>query len=138
MQIVWILLVLALANDAWCYTGDMTFYHEWRGNYGSCGLDRSKTDHFYVAALAKSSFMKLPPGVANPNNHPMCKPDKCIEVTGKRGKVVLKVSDTCMGCAANDVDVAHSVFPMLDDPNRGRVKVSWNFVNCQSNPPGKK
>lgn len=137
MQNVWIFLVLALTKGAWCGTGEMTFYYEWRGNHGSCGLDRAKTDHFYVAALS-TVHMKLSPGVSNPNKHPLCQPDRCVEVTGKRGKVVLKISDTCVGCKENDIDVAHSVFPMLDDPNQGRVKVSWNFVNCQSNPPGKK
>lgn len=130
-------LVVALINSAWAYTGDLTFYTEWRGNYGSCGLDVSKSNHFYVAALSRS-FMQLPPGVTNPNKHPLCNADRCIEVTGKRGRVVLKISDTCMGCATNDVDVADTVFPMLDEPNLGRVKASWQFVNCQSNPPGKK
>lgn len=137
MQTVWIFLVLSLTHGAWCYTGDLTFYYEWRGNYGSCGLDRAKYDQFYVAALSRS-FMQLPAGITNPNKHPLCNADRCIEVTGNRGRVVLKISDTCWGCATNDVDVADTVFPMLDDPNRGRVKATWKFVNCQSNPPGRK
>lgn len=119
------------------YTGDMTYYYEWKGNYGSCGLERSKYDQFYVAALSRS-FMNLPPGETNPNKHPLCGEKSCIQVYGARGSVVLKVSDTCGGCKAYDIDVADSVFPMLDDLNRGRVRASWKFVDCLKNPPGRK
>lgn len=137
MQKLWIFLVVAMASGAFGITGDLTYYYEWRGNYGSCGLERSKWDQFYVAALSRS-YMQLPAGMTNPNKHPMCNADRCIEVTGRRGRVVLKISDTCWGCAKDDVDVADTVFPMLEDPKLGRVKVSWRFVNCQSNPPGRK
>lgn len=74
--------------------------------------------------------MALPPGMTNPNNHPLCAADKCIEIQGARGSVKLKISDTCSGCKTYDVDVAGEIFPRLDDPNKGRVRVSWRFVNC--------
>lgn len=74
--------------------------------------------------------MKLPPGETNPNKHPLCQADKCIEVKGARGTVQLKISDTCPECKNYDVDVADEVFPRLDDPVKGRVKVSWRFVKC--------
>lgn len=136
MQKLWIFLVVAMASGAWGITGDLTYYQEWFGNYGSCALNRATRNHFYVAALSRSQ-MKLPPGMTNPNNHPLCKPNRCIKVTGSRGTVVLKISDTCWACAKDDVDVAHTVYPMLEDPIRGRVKVSWKFVNCKTNPPGR-
>lgn len=119
------------------YTGEMTYYYEWKGNYGSCGLERSKNDQFYVVALSRS-FMKLPPGVYNTNKHPLCGEKTCIQVYGPRGSVVLKVSDTCYGCQPYAIDVADSVFRMLDDPDKGRVKASWKFVDCFKNPPGRK
>jgi hypothetical protein len=134
-----ILFVLLLASieqaRSQSFTGDVTFYHEWRGNFGSCALDRSRWDHFHVVALSRF-FMALPPGVTNPNNHPMCASHRCIQVFGARGSVVLKISDTCWGCANHDIDVADSVFPMLDDPNRGRVRMNWQFVDCRTSPPG--
>lgn len=117
------------------YTGDVTFYYEWRGNYGSCALDRSKRDPFYVAALSRF-YMKLPRSITNPNNHPLCAEPYCVKVSGKRGSVVLKVSDTCYGCKPHDVDVADKVFSLLDDPNKGRVKMSWKWVDCRKSPPG--
>jgi expansin (peptidoglycan-binding protein) len=134
-----LLLLLATFAPANCqtYTGDVTYYTEWRGNYGSCGLDRSRHDQFYVAALSRH-FMGLPPGITNPNKHPMCAADKCLQVFGPRGSVVLKVSDTCWGCSNYDVDVADTVFPMLDDPWKGRVRMNWKFVDCRSNPPGRR
>lgn len=137
MSKVVIFLVVALVTGALGLTGDLTYYTEWRGGYGSCGLDRARSDQFYVAALSRK-YMNLPPGMTNPNNHPICNADRCLEITGRRGRVVLKISDTCEGCKNDDVDVADTVFPMLEDPNLGRVKVSWRFVNCFSNPPGRK
>ncbi|CRK90409.1 CLUMA_CG004180, isoform A [Clunio marinus] len=119
------------------YVGDATFYTEWRGGYGSCGLDRALYDPFYVCALSRH-FMALPPGMTNPNNHPKCDPQWCVEVKGIRGTIVVKVSDTCWGCQAYDVDVADAVYHYLDDPNKGRVRMNWRFVDCRTNPPGVK
>lgn len=111
------------------YTGDLTYYTSWKGNYGSCGLERSRRDPLYVAALSPY-FMKTPPDQPNPNKHPLCAADKCIEIRGARGTVQLKISDTCPECKSFDVDIADEIFPRLDDPIKGRVKVSWKFVRC--------
>lgn len=117
------------------YEGEVTYYKSWRDGYGSCGLDRSLTDPYYVTALSRF-FMKLPPNETNPNNHPLCKPQHCVQLFGARGSVVLKISDTCPECADYDVDIADDVYPKLDDPDKGRVKMSWQFVNCNDKPPG--
>lgn len=118
------------------YKGDVTYYYEWRGNYGSCALNVSKKDPFYVAAMSRY-FMKLPLNITNPNKHPFCMEQHCVKVTGKRGSVTLKVSDTCYGCKPYDVDVADKVFSLLDDPKKGRVKMYWKWVDCRTEPPGK-
>lgn len=118
------------------YKGDVTFHYEWRRSFGSCALSHSKKDPFYVAAMSRF-FMKLPSNITNPKNHPFCGAHHCIKVSGKRGSVVLKVSDTCASCKPHDVDVADKVFALLDDPNRGRVKMTWNWVDCRKSPPGK-
>lgn len=139
MNHILIIILSAVVGSAWSqsYSGDVTFYTEWRGGYGSCGLQRSTYDPYYVAALSRAK-MALPPGMTNPNNHPNCAASVCVQVFGQRGSVVLKVSDTCWGCGDNDVDVADQIFPLLDDPNRGRVRMSWKFVDCRYNPPGRK
>lgn len=123
------LAIIAVSSANALFYGDLTYYGEWRGNYGSCGLDRSKYDHFYVAALSRER-MALPSGMTNPNKHPLCAANRCIRVNGARGSVVVKISDTCSACKYNDVDVADTVFPMLDDPWKGRVKISWDFTDC--------
>jgi hypothetical protein len=120
-------ITTAVINEL--YKGDVTFYYEWKGNYGSCALNKSRTDPFYVAALSRH-WMKLPKGLSNPNKHPLCGERHCIKVNGSRGSVVLKVSDTCYGCKPYDVDVADKVFPMLDNPLKGRVKMTWRFIDC--------
>lgn len=134
-----LLLLLASFEDVigQTYSGDLTYYYEWNGGYGSCGLERSRSDAFYVVALS-TFWMKLPPGMTNPNNHPRCAPTECIQIYGAKGSVVLKISDTCMGCKQNDVDVADTVFPYLDDLYKGRVRVTWKFVDCRWNPPGRR
>lgn len=138
-KVAFALVLLAVLVDVkgQMLSGDLTYYYEWKGNYGSCGLDRSRYDQFYVAALART-YMNMPAGMTNPNNHPLCGAEHCIQVYGSRGSVVLKVSDTCEGCKGNDVDVADTVFPMLEDPNRGRVPITWKWVDCRSNPPGRR
>lgn len=80
--------------------------------------------------------MKLPPNETNPNHHPLCSPEHCVQVFGKRGSVVLKISDTCPECADFDVDIADEIYPKLDDPVKGRVRMSWQFIDCNTNPPG--
>ena len=135
--IIALFLVITLLEEVKGLRGDVTFYYEWNGGYGSCGLERSRYDKFYVAALSRK-YMNLPPGMTNPNNHPMCGESHCLQIRGARGTVVVKVSDTCEGCKNDDVDIADSVFPLLDDPNRGRVSMEWSFVDCRTNPPGRK
>jgi hypothetical protein len=117
--------------------GDVTYYDEWKHSYGSCGLDISMQDQFYVLALSMK-YMQLPPNVTNPNKHPLCGPNACAKIHGPLATVVLKISDTCMGCKDDDLDVADTVFPMMDDPSKGRVPMDWEFVDCSVDPPGKK
>lgn len=137
MQIFTVFLVLALANSAWCYTGRLKYTSDWKGKLGSCRIARAKTDHFYVARLSKS-FMKLPPGIAKPENHPLCNPDRCIEIDGafENRKIVLKISDTCESCTDYDFEVADTTSIMYGDIGFERYVVNWRFVNCRNNPPG--
>lgn len=126
--------IAGFANET-TYKGDVTYYYEWRGNYGSCALKQAKRDPFFVAAMSRF-FMKLPFNITNPNNHPYCMEKHCIKVSGIRGSVVLKVSDTCYGCKPYDVDVADKVYPMLDDPKKGRIVMKWQWADCRKKPPG--
>ncbi|CAG9805199.1 unnamed protein product [Chironomus riparius] len=112
------------------FKGDITYYYEWRGNYGSCALNKSLSDPYQVAALSRH-WMKLPKNITNPNNHPLCEEQHCVKINGKRSSVVLKVSDTCYGCRPYDVDIADKIYPLLDDPRKGRIKMTWRFIDCK-------
>lgn len=118
------------------FYGDITYYTEWHENYGSCGLDISKQNAFYVAALS-FKYMRLPSNVTNPNHHPLCGPTHCLRINGQRGSIIVKVSDTCEGCKGDDVDIANTVYKYLDDPNKGRVRMEWDWANCLTTPPGR-
>lgn len=127
--------VTTLLEETKAFSGDVMFSNDWRGNYGSCGLERSKHNHFYVAAVSKM-YMNPSPGETNQNNLPKCGDSHCLQIWGPHGSAVLKISDTCEDCRENDIIVADSVFPMLGDPKKGRVRMNWNFVDCRSNRPG--
>lgn len=113
------------------YIGDIKFSDEWRGFFGSCGIEESTSDPHYVAALSLH-WMKLPKGQTNPNNHRLCSEENCLMLKGKRGSAVVKVSDTCYGCEPHDVTIADEVFKMLDDPRAGHAKMTWKFIDCNN------
>ena len=70
--------------------------------------------------------------MTNPNNHPLCSANYCIQVRGPNGVVNLKVSDTCPSCKAYDIDIANTIYNQVSDPNKGRVQVTWEFVDCST------
>ena len=118
-------------------SGWATYYTEWKYALGSCGVV-PKSDNL-VCALS-SKYMKLPPGVSNPNNHPLCGPKYCILTLGPRGAAVVKVSDTCGACIqapGDNVDLADSLYPLVADPLKGKVPIKWKFVDCTKYRPGK-
>jgi hypothetical protein len=114
--------------------GDVTFYSEWKTNPGSCGFIPN-SNQYRVAALS-SKYMKLPPGMTNPNNHPICDKRNCILLKGPNGAMVVKVTDTCAGCKDDDVDVADDAYANLANPDAGRVAMQWRFVDCNQYPLG--
>lgn len=129
------LVILLLASfegfSSQVFSGDVSFYNKWHRNLGSCRLERSMSNPFRVAALSKELMEST-------SKHQLCSERSCVQLFGKRGSVVLKVSDTCKSCNDHDIEVAHVVFPLLADPKRGRVQMTWTFVDCQSNLPGRR
>jgi expansin (peptidoglycan-binding protein) len=51
-----------------------------------------------------------------------------VEVTGPKGKVILRISDLCPECALGDLDLSAEAFRVIADPVAGRVKISWQVV----------
>ena len=108
------------------YTGDGTYYSPSVG-FGSCGHLNKDTDH--VAALATGSMTFYNP--SNPNNNPICGHKVKVWETGKPSKTVtVTIEDTCPGCHGKyDLDLSPAAFNLLDNPQVGRIKISWEFVD---------
>ncbi|OHE92395.1 SCP-like extracellular protein [Colletotrichum orchidophilum] len=99
------------------FQGDITFFNP---ALGACGW--TDNDDSMIVAL---SHIKMG---SQSNGNPLCGKTVRIEAEGK--SVNVKVTDKCMGCAVNDIDVSPTVFKALfGDLGRGRVTgVTWTLV----------
>jgi hypothetical protein len=128
-------LPLFFAYNIECNIGEVTFSLEssWKNSFGSCGFPLPP-NHFATAGLT-NKYMKLPPGISNPNDHPLCVNATCLLIKGPLGSVVMQVDDT-IGGNNDNVNIADAAFSHLANLNLGRVKMEWNFVDCKTNPLG--
>jgi len=99
-------------------TGEITFY-----SLGTVSCGQTYGDGDAVVALSTLVMTKFQGN--NPNNNSLC--GKTIHVTLNGKTVSGKVVDTCMGCAANNVDLSPSLFSQLADFGAGRVDgATWS------------
>ncbi|PVU93501.1 hypothetical protein BB561_003255 [Smittium simulii] len=109
------------------YTGDGTYYDPGVG-IGACG-NLNNNDQ---AVVAMNTFQYG--ATPNPNNAPIC--GKCVKITAtgpganKNVSVIAKVVDRCPVCKFGDVDMSESVFLKISPLAKGRIPISWSFVNC--------
>jgi expansin (peptidoglycan-binding protein) len=67
----------------------------------------------------------------------------CMRVTGAKGAVVVRVVDSCpvgaeegdCGDSGADLDLSEQAFAAIDDPDRGRVNVTFEIVECDVSGP---
>ncbi|WYZ35195.1 hypothetical protein EsH8_I_001471 [Colletotrichum jinshuiense] len=99
------------------FTGDITFFNP---ALGACGW--TDNDNSMIVAL---SHIKM--GTQS-NGNPLCGRKVRIEAEGN--SVEVTVTDKCMGCAENDIDVSPAVFQqLLGDLGRGRVgDITWRLI----------
>ncbi|OLE51933.1 MAG: hypothetical protein AUG51_20540 [Acidobacteria bacterium 13_1_20CM_3_53_8] len=103
------------------YTGDLTYYAP---GLGACGVTSTNGDA--IVAVSHIIFDAVSVG-SDPNQNPLC--GKMIRASNNaKASVDLKVVDRCVGCASRDLDVTEDVFAKLADPNLGRVKVQWSWL----------
>ncbi|KAL8952364.1 MAG: hypothetical protein Q9222_001726 [Ikaeria aurantiellina] len=118
---------LAISTQAaTVFSGDGTFYSPSVG-FGSCGVQNSDSD--LVAALAQSTMRLYNP--SNPNNNPLCGHKvKVWETSKPSNTVIVAIMDTCPGCTTTnfDLDLSPAAFNKLDNPDVGRIKISWEFL----------
>src|SRR5687768_2855848 len=75
------------------FEGEATYYDA--NGTGACGFPAS--NDFMVAAINDEQYSKANCG-------------RCIEVTGPRGTVVVRIVDKCPGCGFGDVDLSQTAF----------------------------
>lgn len=96
--------------------GKVSFYTEYKTGKGSCGYPAGKPQ---IAALPPQYM----PG----------KCGQCIQVTYNGKSTVVQATDTCPGCASNQLDLSDVAFQQLSDLSAGILQVTWNFVSCPAN-----
>jgi len=97
--------------------GIATFYDA--DGSGNCSFDKSPGD-LDVVALAMPEY----------DDSTAC--GACLQVTGPKGDVVVRVTDSCPGCEGSGVnlDLSAQAFAKIAEPKDGRVKVSYRMVSC--------
>lgn len=105
------------------YTGDGTYYGATGG--GACSYDPTP-NNLMVAAMNSVQWA----------NSAVC--GMCVEVTGPKGdanKIVIRIVDLCPECKMGDLDLSKEAFALIADPVAGRVKISWQQVECAVSGP---
>ncbi len=89
---------------------------------GACGFDPSPND-LNVAAMDQSEWA----GSA------VC--GECVEVTGPKGTVTVRIVDLCPGCEQGHLDLSQQAFAQIADVSAGNVPISWQVVACDVQGP---
>lgn len=101
-------------------TGDGTYYAA--DGSGNCSFDASPDD-LLVAAMNHPDY-----GTAG-----WC--GACVEVTGPKGTVTVRVVDQCPECAKGALDLSPQAFDQIADHAAGRVTITWHEVACAVSGP---
>lgn len=94
-------------------SGEATYYDA--NGTGACGFEPS--NDFMVAAMNDEQYDKATCG-------------KCVEVTGPKGKAIVRIVDKCPGCDRGDLDLSRTAFSKLANLSAGRIKIKWHMVAC--------
>ena len=102
-------------------SGDGTYYNA--DGSGNCSFDASPND-LLVAAMNKPDY-----GTAV-----WC--GACLQVDGPNGtSVIVRVVDSCPGCAHGALDLSETAFMMLSPLSAGRIPIIWHEVACNVGGP---
>jgi expansin (peptidoglycan-binding protein) len=59
----------------------------------------------------------------------------CLEVSGPKGKVTVRVVDLCPDCEPGHIDLSAQAFAKIADPVQGRVPITYQAVACNVTGP---
>ncbi|KAK8085926.1 hypothetical protein PG994_000900 [Apiospora phragmitis] len=123
---------LPLPSNHGVFTGDLTYYGP---GLGACGVTSSGQDSIVsVSHITFDAAGANRGSGGNPNANPLCgrkiRIQRDYKEDGGAGNrsVDVTVVDRCTGCQPADLDVSISVFTQLAPEDRGRVLVSWAWL----------
>jgi expansin len=100
--------------------GRTTFYDA--DGSGNCSFPKSP-NNLDVVALNKPQY-----GSAD-----LC--GACLEVTGPKGTITVRVVDSCPECPEGALDLSASAFAKLEAPVKGVFTSNWKVVRCPNVAP---
>jgi len=101
-------------------SGKATFY-DLGGGTGNCSFPGAPADDLFVAL-----------GPAQYASAAAC--GSYLDVTGPKGKVRVKVIDSCPGCAVGHLDLSRTAFKKIADEVQGVVPIKYKAVANPSTP----
>lgn len=108
------------ANTNPVHEGIATYYYA--TGAGACSFDPSPDD-LMVAAMNADEY----------DQAAYC--GAYINVTGRKGSVVVRIVDLCPGCDAGHLDLSQEAFAQIDNLSAGRVPITWQVVSPALNGP---
>ncbi len=101
--------------------GKATFYNYSGAGVVACSFDiTSDTD---VTALGDAEY----------GGSAAC--GTCLDVSGPKGKITVRVVDRCVGCEPNHIDLSAQAFMKIGDPVAGHVPITYQAVPCNVTGP---
>lgn len=106
-------------NNWWneTHSGDATYYNA--NGTGACSFDVS-TD-LNIGAMNAVDY----------GNSEVC--GSCVELTGPKGNLTIKIVDLCPECKKGDIDLSQEAFTQIANLEEGRVDITWEYVPCETN-----
>ena len=101
--------------NAETHTGEATYYN--LDVLGHCGLERQQGE-ILIGAMNNIDY----------NAAMAC--GACVQVTGPKGTIKIRIIDECPECKVGDIDLQEEAFAQIANLIDGRVKVTWKYTSC--------
>jgi len=92
---------------------------------GACGITNTATQ--FIVAVSEIRFDSFPGAGVNPNENPIC--GKQVTITAFGQNATATVTDRCVDCKDDDLDMTPSLFQVFAALGVGRFDITWNFVD---------
>ncbi|OGU37070.1 MAG: hypothetical protein A2068_03295 [Ignavibacteria bacterium GWB2_35_6b] len=103
------------------HSGEATYYYP-EVAPGNCSFDSIPSD-FMIGAMNAVDYA----------GSQIC--GACVEITGPKGSVVIKIIDQCPECPKGNIDLSPQAFSKIADTLSGRVPINWQIIPCDLSKP---